>query len=91
MLTVVHGMILVCYLHRQRSTLELRVVCGRRVAVAPPLLAALLLLGWTASPCDAQTLPAADAKSIVFLNSTLNVRHAHFRHSACAPLQQKPP
>lgn len=50
-------------------------------AATPLLLAAVLLAGWAASPCDAQVSYAAPpgSNSILFLNSTLNVRHAHMR------------
>ena len=52
---------------------------------APLLLLAVLLVGWAASPCDAQGPYAAPGNnSILLLNSTLNVRHAHVRRKVCA-------
>ena len=51
---------------------------GGQAVPAPLLLLAVLLVGWAASPCNAQGPYAAPGNnSILLLNSTLNVRHAH--------------
>ena len=58
---------------------------GGQAMAAPLLLVAVLLAGWAATPCNAQGPYAAPgSNSILFLNSTLNVRHAHLRRDACA-------
>lgn len=58
---------------------------GRQAVAVQLLFAAVLLAGWAASPCEAQGLAAAQGtNSILLLNSTLNVRHAHMRRDVCA-------
>jgi hypothetical protein len=52
---------------------------GQHAAAAPLLLAAVLLAGWAVQPGSAQVMPAPTGNSILFLNTTLNVRRAHPR------------